>query len=189
MRDGIVAEFDAPEGLERALLRLKALGYTRFRAWTPYPLRAVVTQLPESAVPWIMLVAGLTGAGLGYLVQWWCNAHDFRLDVGGRPYNSIPAYIPIAFESGVLAASLAGVVAILVLSGLPRLYHPMFEVDGFERASIDRFWIGVDASDPRFDDGVDGVLADAGALRCHRIGPGRPTQQAGDPTPTSGGDR
>ena len=108
---------------------------------------------------------------------------------GGRPYNSIPAYIPIAFESGVLAASLAGFVAILALSGLPRLYHPMFEVEGFERASINRFWIGVDASDPRFDDGVDEVLEAAGALRCHRIGGGRPTRQDGDPTPTSGGDR
>ncbi len=170
MRDGIVAEFDAPEGLERALARLKALGYTRLRSWTPYPVRGVVTQLPESIVPWIMLVAGLTGAGLGYLVQWWCNAQDFRLDVGGRPYNAIPSYIPIAFESGVLASSIAGFIAVLGLSGLPRLYHPMFEVEGFERASVDRFWIGVDASDPRFDDRVAELLEASGALRCQRMG-------------------
>jgi len=170
MRDGIVAEFDAPEGLERALSRLKALGYTRLRSWTPYPVRGVVTQLPESIVPWIMLAAGLAGAGLGYLVQWWCNAYDYRLDVGGRPYNSIPAYIPIAFESGVLAACIAGFLSILGLSGLPRLYHPMFEVEGFERASVDRFWIGVDARDPRFDDRVLEVLETSGALRCARLG-------------------
>jgi Protein of unknown function (DUF3341) len=170
MRDGIVAEFDGPEELERAFARLKALGLTRLRSWTPYPVRSVVTQLPESIVPWIMLAAGLSGAALGYLVQWWCNAYDYRLDVGGRPFHSVPAYIPIAFESGVLAASIAGFLSILGLSGLPRLYHPMFEVDGFERASVDRFWIGVDASDPRFDHKVREVLESSGALRCEGIG-------------------
>jgi hypothetical protein len=173
MRDGLVAEFDGPEGLERAQRRLEALGYTRLRSWTPYPVRSVVTQLPESPVPWIMLVAGLSGAALGYLVQWWCNARDFPLDVGGRPFHSVPAFIPIAFESGVLAASLAGFFSILGLSGLPRLYHPIFEVDGFERASVDRFWIGVDASDPRFGDDVREVLESSGALRCERIGSAR----------------
>ncbi len=173
MRDGFVAEFAASEGLERAFVRLKALGYTHLRSWTPYPVRGVVTQLPESPVPWIMLVAGLGGAALGYLVQWWCNAVDYRLDVGGRPYHSVPMFIPIAFESGVLAASIAGFLAILGLSGLPRLYHPMFEVDGFERASIDRFWIGVEASDPRFDDKVREVLESSGALRCERVGGAR----------------
>jgi hypothetical protein len=177
VRDGVVAEFDAPEGLERAFARLTALGYTRLRSWTPYPVRGVVTRLPESLVPWIMLVAGLVGASLGYLVQWWCNAHDYRLDVGGRPYNSIPAYIPIAFESGVLAACLAGFVAILGLSGLPRLYHRVFEIEGFERASIDRFWIGVDARDPRFEDGVREVLEASGALRCAWIGGDAPQER------------
>jgi hypothetical protein len=170
MRDGLVAEFDAPEGLVRAFGRLKTLGYTRLHSWTPYPVRGVVTQLPPSKVPWIMLGAGLTGATLGYLVQWWCNASNYRVDVGGRPYDAIPAYIPITFESGVLAACVAGFVAVLALAGLPRLYHPMFEVDGFERASVDRFWIGIEAEDPRFDDAVRDELVAAGALRCERIG-------------------
>jgi hypothetical protein len=189
VREGIVAEFDGPDGLERALLRLRALGYTRVRSWTPYPVRGVVTQLPESLVPWIMLVAGLTGAGVGYLIEWWCNAHDYRLDVGGRPYNAIPAYIPIAFESGVLAACVGGFVAILALSGLPRLHHPMFEVDGFERASVDRFWIGVDARDPRFDDRLSELLLASGALRWERLGgDARPAPPGGDPAAHRFGD-
>jgi Protein of unknown function (DUF3341) len=170
MREGLVAEFEAPEGLVRAFTRLKALGCTRIQTWTPYPVRGVVTQLPESKVPWIMFGAGMTGGAIGYLVQWWCNAHAYPLNVGGRPYNSIPAYIPIAFESAVLAACVAGFLAVLGLSGLPRLYHPMFEVSGFERASVDRFWIGVEADDPRFDDRVREELEAAGALRCERIG-------------------
>ena len=174
MREGLLAEFADPEGLERAMRRLQAIGCTRIESWTPYPVRGVVTRLPESKVPWIMLVAGLSGAALGYLVEWWCNAVDYPLNVGGRPFNSIPAYIPIAFESGVLAASIAGFLSILVLSGLPRLHHPVFEVDGFDRAAVDRFWIGVDASDPSFDDRVQGVLESSGALRCERLGGGRP---------------
>ena len=174
MRDGLVAEFDEPRTFERAFVRLQELGYTRLESWSPYPVRGVVTRLPESIVPWIMLGSGLVGACLAYLVQWWCNAYDYPLDVGGRPYDSIPAYIPITFESGVLAAALAGFFAILGLAGLPRLYHPMFEVNGFGRASVDRFFIGIDAADPRYgemrEDGVREVLEASGALRCERIG-------------------
>ena len=106
MRDGLVAEFDGPHTFECAFVRLQELGYTRLESWSPYPVRGVVTRLPESIVPWIMLGSGLVGACLAYLVQWWCNAYDYPLDVGGRPYDSIPAYIPITFESGVLAAAL-----------------------------------------------------------------------------------
>jgi hypothetical protein len=169
MREGLVAEFAGPEGLERAIERLRAIGCTRIESWTPYPVRGVVTRLPESPVPWIMLGCGLAGAALAYLLEWWCNAFDYPINVGGRPLHSIPAYIPIAFESGVLAASLAGFVSLLVLSGLPRLHHPVFEIDGFERAAVDRFWIGVDASDPSFDDRVQGLLEGSGALRCQRV--------------------
>jgi hypothetical protein len=172
MRSGLVAEFEGPDGFEQAFVRLRDLGYTRVESWSPYPVRGVVTRLPESIVPWIMLAGGLTGAALAYLVEWWCNAYAYRLDVGGRPYDAIPAYIPIAFETGVLFAALSGFAAILGLSGLPRLHHPMFEVDGFERVAVDRFWIGVDAADPKFDEAVREVLAAAGALRCERIGGG-----------------
>ncbi len=168
-RPCLIAEFDGPDALERAVARLEAIGVTRIQSWSPYAVKTVVNRLPESPVPWIMLIAGLAGAGGAYLVEWWCNALDFPIDVGGRPFNAIPAYIPIAFESAVLAASLAGFVSILALSGLPRLYHPMFEVDGFERAAVDRFFLGVD-EDPELDDRVRAVLEGSGALRCERIG-------------------
>jgi Protein of unknown function (DUF3341) len=103
-------------------------------------------------------------------VQWWCNAYDYPLDVGGRPLHSAPAFIPITFESAVLAASLTGFFAMIVLSGLPRLHHPVFGIDGFERASVDRFWIGVERADPCFDETVREELSAAGALRCERVG-------------------
>jgi hypothetical protein len=171
MRSGVVAEFDAAEPLVRAYDRLLAIGYTRLSSWTPYPVRALVKRPPESMVAWVMLGAGLFGAGFGYLIQWWCNGYDYPIIVGGRPLNSAPAFIPIAFESGVLAASLTGFFTMLAFCGLPRLWHPVFEVEGFERASVDRFWIGVDADDPLFDEGVRDELVRCGALRCERVGP------------------
>jgi hypothetical protein len=169
MRSGVLAEFATASALEHAFESLRRSGYTRLDTWTPYPSRAIVRTWPESIVPWIMLVAGLLGGGIGYLVQWWINERALRIDVGGRPLNSAPAFIPIAFESAVLAAGLAGFFALLWACGLPRLYHPLFEVEGFERASLDRFWLGVDETDPRFDAGVAEELARMGALRCTRM--------------------
>jgi hypothetical protein len=170
MRSGILAEFDSPEALERAYEQLERAGYTRLESWTPYGVRGIVKRLPESLVPWIMLGAGLFGGGFGYLVQWWCNARDFPLNVGGRPLNSAPAFIPITFESAVLFASVTGFFVMLGFCGFPRLCHPIFEVEGFSRASVDRFWIGVDDTDPCFDDRLPDRLSSMGALRCERLG-------------------
>jgi hypothetical protein len=168
MGSWVLAEFATPEAAERAYESLRRAGYTRLDAWTPYPSRSLVRTLPESIVPYVMLAGGLLGGGFGYLLQWWCNARSYPIDVGGRPLNSAPAFIPIAFESAVLAASLAGFFALLWACGLPRLHHPLFEVDGFDRASVDRFWLGIDEADPCFDDGVAGRLEEMGALRCTR---------------------
>jgi len=173
LRSGILAEFDSADALVRAYDRLQHAGYTRLASWTPYPLRALVKRLPESMVPWIMLGAGLFGGGFGYLLQWWCNARDYPINVGGRPLNSAPAFIPITFESAVLAASLAGFFVALGFSGLPRLHHPVFEIEGFERATVDRFWIGIDETDPRYSEELHRELAQMGALRSVRLGGAR----------------
>lgn len=170
MRSGVLAEFDSPEALEHAFGALRRAGYTHLDTWTPYPVRGLVRAGPASAVPWIMLVAGLVGGGLGYLVQWWVNLRAYPLNVGGRPLHSAPAFIPITFESAVLSSAVTGFVALLWLCGLPRLHHPLFAIDGFERASIDRFWLGVADRDPVFDPGVRVWLAALGALRCTTLG-------------------
>jgi hypothetical protein len=163
-----MAEFASADMLARAYATLQRDGYTLVTTFTPYPVKEVVSRLPPSLVPWIMLGAGCFGGTFGYVLQWWCNARSFPVNVGGRPLNSVPAFIPITFESAVLASCLAGFFVMLGFSGLPRLSHPVFQVDGFDRASVDRFWIGIDASDPRFDDRLEGRLADLGALRCQR---------------------
>ncbi|MGD0674202.1 MAG: DUF3341 domain-containing protein [Polyangiaceae bacterium] len=166
----LLAEFDSPDALVRAYLEMEGRGYVRLRSWTPYPVPSLVSRLPPSPIPWWMMTAAIVGGGLGYLIQWWCNARSFPIDVGGRPLDSVPAFVPIAFESAVLASSVTGFLAMLGLSGLPRLHHPVFAVDGFERASVDRFWLGIDEADPAFDDRVADDLARLGALRCERIG-------------------
>ena len=169
MRSGILAEFDSADALAQAHERLFTRGYRRLSAWTPYALRSIGRTEGRSPVPLWMLVGGLLGGAFGYLVQWWCNAVDYPINVGGRPLDSAPAFIPITFESAVLAASLTGFFALLIRSGLPRLSHPLFEVEGFERSAVDRFWMGVDDADPRFEERLTEDLEKMGALRCTRV--------------------
>lgn len=170
MHSGIMAEFDSPEAFVRAHEHLTELGYVLLDSWTPYPVRPVLERTPSSPISWWMMLGAILGGTLGYLIQWWCNARSYPINVGGRPLNSVPAFIPITFESAVLASSLTGFFAMLAKCGLPRLNHPVFEIEGFDRASIDRFWLGVDRSDPVFDDRVVADLSRLGALRCERVG-------------------
>jgi hypothetical protein len=162
------AEFASADALARAYEALSRDGYKQVTTFTPYPVREIVSRMPTSLVPWIMLAAGCFGGIFGYELQWWCNAKNYPIDVGGRPLNSIPAFVPIAFESAVLATCLAGFFVLLGFCGLPRLSHPVFAIPGFERASVDRFWIQVGGKDPRVDDHLAERLVGLGALRCER---------------------
>jgi hypothetical protein len=167
---GVLAEFASEDAVVAAWEELARAGYVRVTTFTPYAVRRLVGPPTTTPVLWIMLAAALFGGAGGYALQWWCNARAYPLDVGGRPLHSAIAFIPITFESAVLAASVTGFLAMLVACGLPHLSHPVFEIDGFERASVDRFWIGVYDTDPRFDDGVSEALLGLGALRCERLG-------------------
>lgn len=153
MQDALLAEFTTPAELLEAIGRLREHGYTQLDAFTPFPVHGLDTALGlrRSWLGYPVFAMGLFGAAAGYLVEWWCNAHDYPLNVGGRPYNSLPAFVPIAFEMGVLSAAVSGFLLFFFTAKLPELYHPVFDVPGFERASIDRFWLGVDAADPVFD--------------------------------------
>jgi hypothetical protein len=170
-RSGVLAEFDTPERLVRAVDDLLARGYTRLDTYTPFPIKEIIPKITKrSVIPEIMFAAGMIGAGFGYVLQWWCNAVRYPINVGGRPLNSAPALIPITFESAVLFASVVGFVALLALSKLPSLWSPEFEVPGFERASIDTFWVAIDRGDPKFDAGVLDALRDLGAMRVETLG-------------------
>jgi hypothetical protein len=173
MKPALMAEFATPHELCDGARVLSAAGVTRLDAYTPYPVDGLQELLgvPRSYVRWIVFAAGILGGGLAYLLQWWINVVDYPLDIGGRPYHSALAFVPITFEMTVLAAGLAALISPIVLGGLPRLWQPVFEVDGFERASIDRFWLAVGVGDRELDRSRDSAaLQNAGALRVVWLG-------------------
>lgn len=150
---GLIAEFDVPEQVLNAAAHAYAQGYRCMDAYSPFPVAGLAEALGHRrrAVPAIFLMAGLIGACSGYLLQWYSMAIDYPINVGGRPLHSWPAFIPITFELTILAAGLAGAAGMIFLNRLPQLYHPVFAVSGIERATIDRFFLEIRASDPQFD--------------------------------------
>ena len=176
----LMAEFASGAALLDGLRALRARGVTGLDAFTPYEVEGLQELLGvrRSRLTWIALVVGLAFGGGAYLLQWWINVVDYPLDIGGRPYHAAPAFIPITFEMTVLFASAAALISAIVLGGLPRLWHPVFEVEGFERASIDRFWLAVGIGDAGVDRARDtAALTAAGALRIEWLG-----DAAGDET-------
>lgn len=164
----MMAEFDSGPALLDGIRKLRDAGVSRFDAFTPYEVHGLQELLgvPRSRLNWIALAIGLAFGGGAYLLQWWINAVDYPLNVGGRPDHAAPAFIPITFEMSVLFASAAALISAIVLGGLPRLWHPVFEIDGFERATIDRFWLAVGVRDAAIDRARDTeALEAAGALR------------------------
>jgi hypothetical protein len=150
---GLVAEFSTPTQLVRAVECARRDGYRKLDAFAPYPLEELSAALEfhRTNVPLVMFCGGLVGCLSGYFMQWWIAAIDYPINVGGRPFNSWPSFIPITFEMTVLISALAGTFGLLALCGLPMPYHPLFNVPQFARASQDKFFLSVEATDPRFD--------------------------------------
>jgi ActD protein len=147
-----LAEFSEPEHLLGAARALRDAGYVRLDAHTPFavPGLAEVIGLPPSRAPLFIFGGGVVGGSLGYLVQWWCNAIDYPLNVGGRPLHSIPTQIPITFELTVLGAASTAFVYLILSAGLPRLFHRIDTVPGIERATLDAHVLAIDLADPKF---------------------------------------
>jgi len=172
-RPVMMAEFPTGPMLLDGIRALIGNGVSRLDAFTPYEVPGLLALLRvrRSRLPWIVLAVALAAAGGAYFLQWWINVVDYPLEVGGRPFHSAPAFIPITFEMAVLFGSLAALISAIVLGGLPRLWHPVFEVEGFERATSDRFWLAVGA-DPALDRERDTeALRGAGALRVVWLAP------------------
>jgi hypothetical protein len=152
METGVLGEFEDPEAMLRAIHELKRRGWRRLDAFTPYPVEGLeeALDLRRSTLNWRVLPFAILGAGGGYFIQWFCNGFNYPINVGGRPPHSAPAFIPITFEMGVLASAIFGVLIGFYLTGLPRLYLPLFDAPGFTRATLDRFLVGLDAADPSF---------------------------------------
>jgi len=150
---GVMAEFDSPGDLLVAAQRTYEEGYRRMDAYTPFPVEGLAEAIGSrrTGVPLIVLIGGLIGCLGGYYLQYWIAAIDYPINVGGRPLNSWPAFVPVTFELTILVAAFAAVLGMFALNGLPMPYHPVFNVPEFELATRNRFFLCIEATDPRFD--------------------------------------
>jgi hypothetical protein len=150
---GLLAEFLEPDELLWATEQAYAAGYRRMDAYSPFPVEGLADALGmhRSMIPRIMLVCGFLGTLTAYFLETLSMGLWYPINVGGRPYNSLPSYVPVMFELTVLFSSLSGIVAVLILNRLPQPYHPVFNVASFGRASSDRFYLGIETSDPNYD--------------------------------------
>jgi hypothetical protein len=150
---GVMAEFDNPTALVNAARQAREAGYRKLDAYSPFPIEELsdALHLHKNKLPLIVLLGGITGLVLGYLMQYYVTVIYYPINIGGRPLHSWPSYIIITFEMTILFASIAAVLGLLGLCGLPMPYHPVFNVQRFAFASRNRFFLCVEATDPLFD--------------------------------------
>lgn len=150
---GLMAEFKDSDALLHAAEAAEHAGFTKMDAYSPFPIEELAEHVGHKRdwLPAVVLTGGLTGAATGFGLQWLTQVVDYPLVVFGRPPFPWPAYIPITFELGILFAAFAAVFGMVLMNGLPRPYHPVFNAPNFERASQDKFFLCIEADDPKFD--------------------------------------
>jgi mono/diheme cytochrome c family protein len=151
---GILAEYDSPADLKAAAIKVRDAGFSRWDTYTPFPVHGIdqAMGIKMTVLPWIVLGAGLTGLTTAILLQWWTNAFDYPWIVSGKPFWSIPANVPIMFELTVLFSGITALVGMLMLNNLPLPAHPLDLVKRFARSTDDKFFLLIEAADPKFDD-------------------------------------
>jgi hypothetical protein len=150
---GLLAEFATPQDLVRAAAHVRDAGYTKWDAHTPFPVHGLddAMGIRTTRLPYVVLAAGITGCTGGLLMQWWMNAVDYPIIISGKPFNSLPADIPVTFELTVLLAALTAFIGMLIANALPKFHHPLFKNAAFRRVTTDAFFLAIEADDPQFD--------------------------------------
>jgi len=160
---GLVAEFASDRLLVDAARRARGAGYRCIDAYAPFSVEGLSDALGfrSDRVALITLLGGILGGIGAYFLQWYTAVIDYPINAGGRPLHSWPAFIPATFEMTVLGAALAAFFGMLILNGLPRLVHPIFNTPDFDLASRNRFFLCIEARDPRFEPGETRAFLDS----------------------------
>jgi hypothetical protein len=172
---GLLAEYETVTAVTEAAKKIRAAGYQRWDVHSPFPIHGIdpAMGIRPTRLPWLVLGAGLFGLVGGIAMQWYVNAKDYQFLISGKPYWSLPANIPVAFETTVLCAALTAVFGMLALNRLPTLYHPLFKHARFRRVTSDRFFVLIDATDGKFDEEATAtLLTETGATAVERVSEG-----------------
>ncbi|MDP8246014.1 MAG: DUF3341 domain-containing protein [Candidatus Hinthialibacter antarcticus] len=150
---GFLVEFEEVDDLRSAAEKVRDAGYTQWDCHSPFPIHGMdgAMGIKPTILPWFVLCAGIIGATVGLLMQWYMNAVDYPIIISGKPMFSLPANIPIIFELTILLSALTAVGGLFALNGLPMHYHPLFSNERFLRATNDRFFLVIEARDPKFN--------------------------------------
>jgi hypothetical protein len=148
-----MAEFSSAEELLTAAQRTREAGYRDVDAYSPFPIHGMdeALKLPRSPVPLLVLIGALTGTLLGFGLEYWVSVIEYPVLVGGKPFFSWPAFVPVAYETTILLGGLTAAISMLIINGLPMPYHPVFNVERFALAMTDRFFLCIEATDPKFN--------------------------------------
>jgi hypothetical protein len=166
-RYGLLAEFDTAADVLHAAAMVRDAGYTRWDVHTPFPVHGMdqAMDLKNSKVGWFTFLCGAAGFTLGMLMIWWMNAYDYPIIVGGKPLFSPIAAFPIAYECTILLGAFGSLFGMMFFNRLPRWHHPLFNSERFKAVTHDKFFIAIEASDPRFDEQQTRKLLEAAGSR------------------------
>lgn len=170
---GLMAEFDNPSALVEAATKARLAGFRKMDAYSPIPVEALneALGLKRTRLPLLVLLGGIGGGIGGFLLQAWSSAIAYPMNIGSRPHISWPQFIPVTFETTVLGAALTCFFGMWALNKLPQPYHPVFNVPAFARASTDRFFLVIEANDPRFGEGTRQFLEGLHPVGVHDVAP------------------
>ena len=149
---GVMAEFDTAQALVDATRKTMGQGFSRVEAYTPIPIEELndIIHKKRTVLPKLVLAGGLSGMATGFALQYWASAIEYPMNVGGRPFASWPAFVIPSYELTILFASLTAAAGMIALNGLPQPYHPVFNAPRFSLASSDKFFLVIEAVDPKY---------------------------------------